>query len=301
MIEFIYAVPPKDYFKEEERCGYTITSEMKKVHATQLEIFQLFHNICEGNNLNYWVDGGTLLGAVRHKGFIPWDDDIDVCMLREDYDKFLEVCASGAIKEPYFLQNFVTQPLCEKVHSRLRVDGTAMVTDARQLKYPKYVHQGIFIDIYPFDKTEEGYTLDEDPEYLSVIESLASVNETLDSKNWRALSLKSLKEALRAMDGVMKKHTGSSTKVIQNKTDGPEWANKTKRNISNARTRELVDFEYIKVYIPKNWKKILSQEFGDWETPVQAPTRHNAIYFSADKDYSEITMHTALKHNVKGK
>ena len=64
---------------------------LKKIKETEKEILLKFVSICEKYNLNYFVVFGTLLGTIRHKGFIPWDDDIDVGMLRKDYEKFLEV------------------------------------------------------------------------------------------------------------------------------------------------------------------------------------------------------------------
>ena len=86
MLEF-----DKDFFEKEERCGFTIEPMMKSVWAAQLEVLEKIDRICKENGIKYFADWGTLLGAVRHKGFIPWDDDMDICMLRPDYLRFIQV------------------------------------------------------------------------------------------------------------------------------------------------------------------------------------------------------------------
>ena len=80
--------------------------EMKKI---ELNILTYFTEVCEENNLRYYLGGGTLLGAVRHKGFIPWDDDIDVCMLRKDYDTFMRV-APKEMGDTYIFMDAHTEP-----------------------------------------------------------------------------------------------------------------------------------------------------------------------------------------------
>ena len=80
---------------------------LRKAQLIMLNELIELDRICKKNNINYWLDGGTFLGAVRHKGFIPWDDDVDVCMLEADYNKFLE----KAVKEldsGYFIQTLKT-------------------------------------------------------------------------------------------------------------------------------------------------------------------------------------------------
>ena len=82
---------PEEFFREEVRCDYTVTAKMKRVWAAELGMLHRFAQVCERHGLRWYAMGGTLLGAVRHKGFIPWDDDIDLLMPRADYDRLLEI------------------------------------------------------------------------------------------------------------------------------------------------------------------------------------------------------------------
>ena len=92
------------FFKEEERCGYLVTEKRKKVWAVGLELWERFDEVCKKHGITYYAYYGTLLGAVRHQGFIPWDDDIDVIMFRDEYKRFQEI-APSEFTEPYFFQN----------------------------------------------------------------------------------------------------------------------------------------------------------------------------------------------------
>lgn len=120
---------------------------IKDVQDVELEILIEFDRICRKMNIPYQLCAGTLLGAVRHKGFIPWDDDVDVCMRRCDYDRFLQCCPQE-LNDKYFLQTCFTDPTCVVQFAKIRKNGTAYenALDA-SAKY----HTGIWIDIFPMD------------------------------------------------------------------------------------------------------------------------------------------------------
>ena len=82
---------PEDFLKEETRCEFFIDKKLKEVWMIEIDMLMEFEKVCKKYGLKFWAVFGTLLGTVRHKGFIPWDDDIDVCMPREDYERFFDI------------------------------------------------------------------------------------------------------------------------------------------------------------------------------------------------------------------
>lgn len=119
-----------------------------EIRLKELEILKYIDKFCKKNDINYSLAYGTLLGCVRHKGFIPWDDDIDIYMVKKDYDKFKKLYVNEQ-NHPYFLQNFETEMNTPFTFAKIRVDKTKFISKAHmKLK----IHQGIFIDIFPLYK-----------------------------------------------------------------------------------------------------------------------------------------------------
>ena len=118
---------------------------VEKLKAYEVKILDKFVSICKKNNLNYYLAYGTLLGAIRHKGFIPWDDDIDVYMKAEDYYKFKEIMKENPV-DGYFYQSLETEKYYSLSFAKLRMNNTSVVE--KKLAEEK-IHNGIYIDIFP--------------------------------------------------------------------------------------------------------------------------------------------------------
>lgn len=125
---------------------------LKRVQELELGIFKEFIQICEENKLTYWVYGGTQIGVLRHEGFIPWDDDIDVILPRADYEKFLEI-ANRTLSDRYNIINAENYENCPLVTTWLSLKGTTFVQESMQ--GIKHIPFGIFLDIYPFDNAHD--------------------------------------------------------------------------------------------------------------------------------------------------
>ena len=123
----------------------------ERLKQSELNILDTFIKICEENSLRYFLAGGTAIGAIRHNGFIPWDDDIDVAMPRTDYDKFISI-SKDVLPDNLFLQNHNSDPEYHQGFSKLRNSKTTYIeTPSRFLE----INHGIFIDIFPIDGVPE--------------------------------------------------------------------------------------------------------------------------------------------------
>lgn len=122
---------------------------LKRLQETQIEILEEIVRICDKYHLRYFLTYGTLIGAIRHRGFIPWDDDLDIGMPRDDFEKFTQV-AKSELKEEYYLQNTDTESEYWQPFAKIRKNGT-LFEEASISGMSDNIHKGIFVDIFPFD------------------------------------------------------------------------------------------------------------------------------------------------------
>lgn len=124
---------------------------MNRIRELELEVLKEVDAICKENNIQYFLSAGTMLGAVRHHGFIPWDDDVDISMLPQDYEKFLKVCPEH-LSVDYGYQNFATEETSHYIHDKIRLKNTFFSTKYSN-KYP--MMNGVYIDIFVYYKTSD--------------------------------------------------------------------------------------------------------------------------------------------------
>ena len=263
--------------------------ELGKLQKKELEIFCEFIKICEKLNIRYYLLAGTLLGAVRHKGFIPWDDDIDVGILREDYEKLLN-CANEFLPSHLFLQSYKSDKGYHQPYAKLRNSDTAFIELSVK---DNPMNHGIFIDIFPLDRCDlsiynsRSYRLRE--KVYSMSASSLMKNNKLDFKR-RLIRLAcklvcpNPKKALAKIDALRQSMKNGNmlvnfSGVYGDREIGPaEWYGEG----------ETLEFEGITVTVPKEYDKLLTQIYGDYMTPPPPEKRittHQTCVIDTENSY----------------
>lgn len=259
--------------------------DLKRVQETEVEILQEIIRVCEQYGFQYWVYGGTLIGTIRHDGFIPWDDDIDIGMMRDDFEKFIEV-APTALKKGYTLQHFKTDPKTPTYHAKVRKDGTEFVEwYARNMD----IHQGIFVDIMPHDlipeNEEERAKYRKTAEWrkqLFIAKSVTDTTITRGKKVWiRTLERRILhvlmlpcskKWLYERVDSYMRQYNGTNSHMFTTR------AMKVSENaLEDVFPLQKHRFENIEVFVPANYDIVLRRNYGDY---MKLPSPENRISHS---------------------
>lgn len=281
---------PNSFYEEEKRLNYTITKNMKEVWAVELDLLLELDRVCNKYNLKYFADGGTLLGAVRHGGFIPWDDDIDIVMLREDYDKLIHKYCQE-FKKPYFMQSAYTDVRYPRPHAQLRNSQTCAILKNEIGR--AYFNQGIFIDIFPLD----GVTLS-DKELTRQVNKIKRKKRVfsavcMGSNNYVLKLLKNIcfklypyKQQYFKFEKLVSKNTYNDTGYV----DALSFRNDVKKcnrfSIDYYNEMNYVKFETIKVPIPAGYNEILKRYYGDdYMVPQKICTMHGGVIFDTSMSY----------------
>ena len=283
----------ESFFKEEMRSGFLVNEKRKKIWAIELQMLEKFDEVCKKYDLKYYAYYGTLLGAVRHQGFIPWDDDIDVVMFREDYEKFQTV-APKEFTEPYFFQNSYTDQMLW-FFSKIRDSRTTAI------EFPyRNLHQGIFIDIFPLDDVPDGVH----EEFSMVLEVQREIKDTIMNPKKVLLGLErgerftldmdillnlikiDRSQRLKEFETFSLSYAGQSEKINWITSELSDSSYKSVRRDWFEKTIYL-PFEGIQIPVPVEYDKILRENYGDYHQFVPGGTDHEGIIIDPDIPYNE--------------
>lgn len=304
---------PESFFKEETRCGYTVSRKMKEIWAVQLDLFAEFDRVCRKYGIIYIASGGTMLGAVRHHGYIPWDDDIDLMLTRDQYDKLCQV-APNEFKHPYFFQTEKTDVGFMRGFARLRNSETTGI-QKQEISYHLTYNQGIFIDIFPMDNIPNDKSKYERQckkysfynllfSYLNVIETgIVNDEVSLLERSIRKLlssSLGIISKKMRLCDHYYEKAQRECMRYNCEKSEYISLLSFQMDNLKHAiRNSDMdhiiyVDFEFLKMPIIANYDEHLKLKYGKYLTPLQNPNYHGEIIFDTNHSYKDyFALHTS--------
>lgn len=251
----------------------------KELKLLELEIAKAVKKVCDENNIDYFIIGGTLLGAVRHKGFIPWDDDMDIGMTTNNYEKFIEV-AKSKLDERFFIQTSQTDPNYYNVFAKVRLRHTHMFEKVTE---DLGIEDGIFVDIFPYDSIAEnllqkkGYMLKiRVLGKISLLKHGYNLNGITDNKAGKIINLFakylpiSVKRVDEKLQSILPSNLCGNSGEYYIERDGMFRGNFV---FPKEYFDELIElpFENTRFKAPKYFKEYLSKAYGNYmEYPPEA-------------------------------
>lgn len=276
-----------DFFQDEYRCDFLVPALMKRAWAAEIEVLEVVINICKKYHLQYFIDYGTLLGAVRHKGFIPWDDDIDITLKRKDYNTLISVLPKE-LPEGFILGGLhATNP---EARYHTGVGQSSVRTDTSYWSIPNYVKRfhgfpfpGTSLDIFPLDY------IPRDPDTAFLQKSLMQEIHTL-LRNYASAPKNLLETRLETLEkntsvtlprdetlpwALLNLAEGLASIFGEDEGDELDYFLDFTNDSVKPKKKEWYDetvplyFEGFYLDAPKNYHEALTAFYGDYLKPVQ--------------------------------
>lgn len=267
---------------------------MNELQQTEFNMLKVFMEICEKWNLKYFLACGSVLGSVKYKGFIPWDDDVDVCLFRDDYERFLEI-AQNELPQWCFLQNYKTDPKFPHTYSKLRDSRTTFIEKGVA---KLHINHGVFVDIFPID----GYPKNEKEIILLNKRKKALLRKiycALDDKSNYKVRIRNFvfkllgfhkitAKTIEKLENLYKQYPTKDSEILCNHGNwqgaleyAPAWY---------YGEGIFAEFEGLKVRIPENFDAYLTQKYGEWRKDPEISkqkSNHNVVRCDINKSYLE--------------
>lgn len=314
----------EDFFKNEIKWDYPVGELRKRAWAAQLEVLQTIIDLCERHQLTWYVYWGTLLGTVRHKGFIPWDDDIDIALKRDDYIKLLEI-AEDELPQGYRVLNAYTEPRWENYFSRI-INRQIVDLSASGMKESHGFPFRAGIDVFPLyyiprDKAQaelQKQLLEMASQLLGIVEYQAEHEKQEDPQE-----LQEITENVRGGIALLEQRTGF--KVDESKPCYNQllilydqicrfYREEESRGVTAfliymrngyevepELLKESVNlpFENIMVKAPKGYDDILRKTFRNYMIPVRGGSTHEGVFFRDDMEVLEKHIHKLAHEDLR--
>lgn len=302
---------PPGFFKEEAKT-IIVSPETKRLWAVLLDLLLEFDRVCRKNGIKYMIDGGTLLGAVRHGGFIPWDDDIDVIMLREEYEKLNRIAASE-FSAPYFWQTNDTDSDHGRGFARLRNSSTTYMLCSEMSGGKSLFHhnQGVLIDVFICDNIPD--RAEERSPFLKRLSKLQSRAWTLRNQGhapWSmglvsripefirklgylllsSISKKNVSQRLlKRLDAEAQYYYRTPTEYVSHltfcATEGSRFFYMFSRKFFENLTE--IEFEGYKFPATVHWDEYLTGFYGNWRKHVVGAGGSGKVFIDLDRPYTD--------------
>ena len=284
---------PDNYFEKEIRNGFEVSSMMKRAWAGQIEVLSVIREICERHNILWFADYGTLLGAVRHKGFIPWDDDMDFAMFRKTMISYVRLLPDISQNRSFF-QNVYTDKKYVHGHAQIRNSYTTGILSVEE-RQNKEFNQGIFIDLFVLENVSNDVQVVEKQRMnCDVLKQF--IVETTDGREFEWPEDFEIPEELKenlSTDNCWKYIDDMFRSVKEKDADKVAPLNFIFDTEKRIRDRHMydetiwMDFEYLKMPVPAGYDAYLTNRYGDYMTPQNVSNTHGGVIFDTEMDYKE--------------
>ena len=287
---------PDSYFEDEVREGFFIPSLTKRVWAAQMELLEEIQKICEKHNIRYFAEWGTLLGIIRHGGHIPWDDDLDICMLRDDYDRFRAVVDEELPEGCWFMDWRWNDDFDHDI-GRI-INSRSLVLEGEQLKKYHGFPYVAGIDIFWIDSLPDDLEKRKDLEALLLYIYAVIRMIQKDKSGEDPMSKKELDYYIRKVEKFGQVSFDRSRPVKQQmyelieKKVAPQYRNKGMKEVSNLpvwihtlgycmpkeyfEDSVLMPFEHMEIMVPAGYNELLYIKYGPkWMIPVRSGGSHD--------------------------